>query len=179
MLTWQDKPWQKANPNSLIWLSVVRIPLGSELCWDEGTSSSGLRRLRQAFLSSPVRLYLITISFPPVPVLVIQVIIFPMWVELGCKVVHRGYAELYNSFCFKEGSLKLNIGVRQSQSWNLRPDPLWRCSWVCAGRRAGCYTRKQRLLTWFRILNWILSQMIKFLRFLVKTILYLYKPLKH
>lgn len=75
MFTWQDKPKQKASPNPLIWLWLVRVPLGSEICWDNGSLVWWLALSRHDFLLSPAKLYLMTISFPPAPVLVQRIIV--------------------------------------------------------------------------------------------------------
>lgn len=127
--------------------------------WDQdfaGIKEPSCSGFKQAFLPSPLKLYLITSSFPPILVL-IEVMIFPVWVELGCKVVHGVYAELYNPSCFNEsswnGRLKLNIGVWQS--WNLVPDTLWRCSWLCAGRK--CRLLHQKVKTGNFIQNFKLN----------------------
>ncbi|NXK12553.1 UROL1 protein, partial [Herpetotheres cachinnans] len=43
---------------------VVRVPLGSEVCWDKGSLLRWLALSRHDFLLSPAKLYLMIISFP-------------------------------------------------------------------------------------------------------------------
>ncbi|NXN75674.1 UROL1 protein, partial [Himantopus himantopus] len=55
--------------------SEYMAPLGSEICWDKGSLVWWLALSRHDFLLSPAKLYLMTISFPLVPVLLQRIII--------------------------------------------------------------------------------------------------------